>query len=78
MMPATPLAGQSAGLWLVLHGWADGDVADLDIVGLFDGKDDGAGDGLRRESEFVHVSADLLADADVIDGCVEFGADKAG
>ena len=65
-------------LWLALHGWADCDVADLDVVGLFDGKGNGAGDGRRSESEFVHASADLLADAGVVDGRVEFSADKAG
>ena len=51
------------GLWLALHGWADCDVADLDFVGLSDGKGNGASDGLRRESEFVHAAADLLTEA---------------
>ena len=34
--------------WLALDGRTDGDVADLDVVRLLDGKGDGAGDGVGR------------------------------
>lgn len=46
-----------------LGGWADGDVADFDVVWLFDGECDGAGDGLGRKRECVHALADLFADS---------------
>lgn len=47
---------------LRLHGGADGDVADLDVVRLLDGEGDGAGHRLGSDREFVHSTADLVAD----------------
>src|ERR1700760_2767216 len=64
--------------WLALDGRTDGDVADLDVARLFDGKGDGAGDGVGGDGELVPAAADLLADFGVVDGVGEFGADEAG
>ena len=40
---------------------ADGDVADLDVVWLFDGEGDRARDRLRWDGELVHAALYLLA-----------------
>jgi hypothetical protein len=45
-----------------LDGRTDGDVANLDVIRLLDGKGDGAGDGVGRDGELVAAAADLLAD----------------
>lgn len=34
-----------------MDGWADGDIADFDVVGLFDGEGDGAGDGFLDDTD---------------------------
>jgi len=61
-----------------LDGRTDGDVADLDVVRLLDGKGNGAGDGVGGNGELIAAAADLLADFGVVDGVGEFGADEAG
>jgi cobyrinic acid a,c-diamide synthase len=67
-----------SGQALALDGWADGDVADFNVVRLFDGEGDGPGDRLRRDGELVPAAADLLAGFRVVDGVGEFRADEAG
>ena len=57
-----------ARLVLALDGRTDGDVADFDVVGLFDGEGDGAGDSVRRDGERIAVPADLLTDLGIVDG----------
>src|SRR5208283_3107888 len=37
--------------WLALDGRTDGDVADLDVIRLLDGKGDGAGDGVGGDGD---------------------------
>ena len=59
---------------LALDSGADGDITDLDIVWLFDGKGNGAGDSFRRYGELgqltAHRTADLL-------GRVQVGVKRA-
>ena len=43
-----------------LHGGADGQVTDLDVVRLLNREGDGAGDGFGRQTEPGHAVADLL------------------
>ena len=74
--PASPTKGLKKPM-LGLDGGADGDVADLDVVWLFDGEGNRAGDGLGRDREFVHAAAYLLSDGRVIDGIGQLGADIA-
>jgi hypothetical protein len=57
-----------------LDGRADGDVADLDVVRLLDGKGDGAGDGVGGDGELIAAAADLLSDFVIVDGVGEVGA----
>src|ERR1700733_401386 len=62
---------------LALDRGPDGEVADLDVVGLLDGEGDGARDGLGRDGELGHAFSDLLADLLVVDRVGELGADVA-
>jgi len=61
-----------------LDGGPDGDVADLDVVGLFDGEGDGAGNGLRRDREVIHALSDQFLEVGVVDGVGEVRADVPG
>lgn len=67
-----------SGTGLALDGRADGDVAYFDVVWLFDGEGDGAGDGLWWNGELVHGAANLVADGGVVDGVGQFGANIPG
>jgi hypothetical protein len=51
--PTRVIPDQRAKRRLALDGWADGDIADLDIVGLFDYEGDGAGDGFGLGDQVV-------------------------
>ena len=69
---------RSGGWGSVLDGGADGHVADFDVVGLFDGEGDRAGDGFGGDAELGHPAGDLIPDGGVVDGAREFGADVPG
>jgi len=73
-----PARRTSTGTVLGLDGGADRDVADFDVVWLFDGEGDRAGDGLGGDGEFSHAAADLVADRCLVDGVGELGSDVAG
>src|SRR5208283_5376908 len=49
--------------WLALDGRTDGDVADLDVIRLLDGKGDGAGDGAGGDGELIAAAAHTWAGA---------------
>jgi len=61
---------------LILRRWADGDVADLDVVGLLDGEGDSARHGVRADAG-GHPVLQLFPDVRVIDVVDELGADEA-
>jgi hypothetical protein len=56
-----------------LFGGADGQVADLDVVGLLDGEGDGSRHGFRADSERVHRLLCLRSLFRVLDVVDEFG-----
>jgi hypothetical protein len=62
---------------LALDSGPDGDVADLDVVGLVDGEGDRPCHRRRRQAEFVHVARDLRAHRAVVDGAVQLGVDES-
>lgn len=61
-----------------MDGGSDGEVSDLDVVGLFDRERDRAGDGFGSDAKGGHRAGELVADGGVVGGAREFGADLAG
>lgn len=61
-----------------LDGGPDGDLPDLDVVGLLKGEGEGTGDGPGLDRELVHPLADLVALGSVVEGVGEVRADIPG
>jgi len=62
----------------VLDGGPDGDVADLDVVGLLDREGNGSRYRVGADADRGHPALHLLADVRIVDVVDELGADEAG